>query len=148
MWQVTSHLSLRLRYTTKNLKIFMTGVLCTVCGIVVYLLTSRCWDYASFLSSSILCGGCAEVESITTNHAEARVAFLVFWSAQKQKSMCVCETLCSRRQHSPKSYFSFKLKVKVTTSLTLVSFERASLAGYRFQIWSIYLLRFKSYSKG
>ena len=43
-----------------------------------------------------------------------------------------------------KAIFSFKVKVKVTRSLTLVSFERASLVEYTWQIWSLYLLRFKS----
>ena len=43
--------------------------------------------------------------------------------------------------------FSFKVKVKVTMSLTLVSFERKSLVEYACQIWRVYLLRFKSYSE-
>ena len=64
--------------------------------------------------------------------------------------MGVCETL----QYAPggnkveKAIFSFKVKVKVTRSLTLVSIERASLVQYACQIWSLYLLRFKSYSEG
>ena len=36
-----------------------------------------------------------------------------------------------------KDIFSFKVKVKVTKSLTLVSFERASLVEYACQIWSL-----------
>ena len=36
-------------------------------------------------------------------------------------------TVCPRRQQSQKHIFSFKVKFKVTRSLTLVSFERASL---------------------
>ena len=47
-----------------------------------------------------------------------------------------------------KAKFSFKVKVKITRSLTLVSFERASLVEYACQIWSLYLLQFKSYSEG
>ena len=64
--------------------------------------------------------------------------------------MGVCETL----QYAPgdnkveKAIFSFKVKVKVTRSLILVSFERASLVEYTCQIWSLYLLRFKSYREG
>ena len=48
---------------------------------------------------------------------------------KKKKPMGVCETV----QYDPggnkveKAIFSFKVKVKVTRSLTLVSFERASL---------------------
>ena len=38
-----------------------------------------------------------------------------------------------------KAIFSFKVKDKVTRSLTLVSFERASLVEYACQIWSLYL---------
>ena len=47
----------------------------------------------------------------------------------KIKSRCVCETL----QYAPgdnkveKAIFSFKVKVKITRSLTLVSFERVSV---------------------
>ena len=50
--------------------------------------------------------------------------------------MGVCETL----QYAPggnkveKAIFSFKVKVKVTRSLTLMSFERASLVEYACQI--------------
>ena len=47
-----------------------------------------------------------------------------------------------------KAIFSFKVKVKVTRSFTLVSFERASLVEYVCQIWSLYLLLFKSFSEG
>ena len=53
-----------------------------------------------------------------------------------KKSRGVCETL----QYAPggnkveKAISSFKVKVKVTRSLTLVSFERASLVEYACQI--------------
>ena len=47
-----------------------------------------------------------------------------------------------------KAIFSFKVKFKVTGSLTLVSFKRVSLVEYACQIWSLYLLRFESYSEG
>ena len=68
----------------------------------------------------------------------------------KQKSRGVCETL----EYAPggneveKAIFSFKVKVKVIRSLTLVSFVRASLVEYACQVWSLYLLGFKSYSEG
>ena len=71
-------------------------------------------------------------------------------NVHSKKSISVCETL----QYAPggnkveKAIFSFKVKVKVTRSLTLVSIERASLVEYACQIWSLYLLRFKSYSEG
>ena len=68
---------------------------------------------------------------------------------EKQKSRCVCETLqyaVGNKVQEP--IFSFKVKVKVTRSLTLVSLERASLVEYACQIWSLYLLQFKSYSEG
>ena len=51
------------------------------------------------------------------------------------------------RGKSEKAIFSIKVKVKVTGSLTFVSLERASLVKYACKIWSLYLLRFKSYSK-
>ena len=47
-----------------------------------------------------------------------------------------------------KAISSFKVKVKATRSLTLLSFERAALVEYACHIWSLYLSRFKSYSEG
>ena len=50
--------------------------------------------------------------------------------------VCVCETL----QYAPggnkveKAIFSLKVKVKVTRSFTLMSFERVSLVKYAYQI--------------
>ena len=43
---------------------------------------------------------------------------------------------------------SIKVTVKVTMSLTVVSLERVSLVKYACQIWSFYLLGFKSYYEG
>ena len=43
-----------------------------------------------------------------------------------------------------KAIFIAKVRVKVTRSLTLESFERASLAEYAYQLWSLYFWRFKS----
>ena len=53
-----------------------------------------------------------------------------------QKSRGVCETLTMppAATKSEKAIFRAKVKVKVTTSLTLVSFERASLVEYAYQI--------------
>ena len=53
-----------------------------------------------------------------------------------QKSRCVFETLNMPpvATKSKKAIFSAKVKVKVTSSLTLVSFERASLVEYACQI--------------
>ena len=51
-----------------------------------------------------------------------------------------------RWQQSPKFViFSIKVTVNVTRSLTLVLIERVSLVEYACQIWSLYLLQFKSY---
>ena len=51
-------------------------------------------------------------------------------------SRCVCETqtMPPAATKSKKAIFSAKVKVKVTRSLTLVSFERASLVEYACQI--------------
>ena len=67
-----------------------------------------------------------------------------------KKSRCVWETLqyALGGNKVQKAIFSFKVKIKVTRSLTLVSFERASLVEYACQIWSLHLLQFKSYSEG
>ena len=63
-------------------------------------------------------------------------------------SRCVWETLQYAPGGNKVQKAIFSLKVKVTRSLTLVSFERASLVDYACQIWRLYLLRFKSYSEG
>ena len=64
--------------------------------------------------------------------------------------MGVCETLwyAPGGNKVEEAIFSFKVEFKVTRYLTLVSFERASLVEYAYQIWSLYLLRFKSYREG
>ena len=49
-------------------------------------------------------------------------------------------TRCPRG--TSQAIFSAKVKVKVTRSLTMVSFERASIVEYACQIWSLYLLCF------
>ena len=56
----------------------------------------------------------------------------------KNQGVFVKHWLCPRQQQSPKKAI-FSAKVKVTRSLTLVSFERASLVEYACQIWSLYL---------
>ena len=61
--------------------------------------------------------------------------------------VCLWNTMPPCSNKVQKAHFSFKIKVKVTRLLTLVSFERASLVEYACQIWSVYLLLFKSYSK-
>ena len=55
---------------------------------------------------------------------------------QNKKSICVCETqtMPPAATKSKKAIFRAKVKVKVTRSLTLVSFERASLVEYACQI--------------
>ena len=55
---------------------------------------------------------------------------------QMEKSRGVCETLTMppAATKSQKSIFSVKVKVKVTRSLTLMSFERASLDKYACKI--------------
>ena len=53
---------------------------------------------------------------------------------------------CPRWKRSPKlAIFSIKVTVKVSMSLILASFERVALVQYACQIWSLYLLWFKSY---
>ena len=46
-----------------------------------------------------------------------------------------------------KAIISFKVKVKVTRSLTLMSFERAPSVEYACQIWSLYLFSLKVIAK-
>ena len=75
-----------------------------------------------------------------------------FVSLSAEKSRGVCETLryALGGNKVDKAIFSvnFKVEVKVTRSLTLISFERASLVEYAYQIWSLNFLPFKSYSEG
>ena len=55
---------------------------------------------------------------------------------------------CPWWQRSPKlAIFSINFTVKVTRSVTLVSFERLSLVEYACQLWSLYLLRLKFMAK-
>ena len=62
-----------------------------------------------------------------------------------KQSRCVCETL----QYAPGGNKAQKaiFNVKVIRSLTLVSFERASLVEYACQIWSLFLLWFNVIAK-
>ena len=54
--------------------------------------------------------------------------------------VCLRNTMPPAVTESEKAiFFSTKVKVKVTRSLTLESFERASLFEYARQIWSRYL---------
>ena len=66
---------------------------------------------------------------------------------QLMKWRCLWNTMPPAATESEKAIFRTKVKVKVTRSLTLVSFERASLVEYACQIWSLCLLQFKSYSE-
>ena len=62
---------------------------------------------------------------------------------------CVCETwMLPVATKSKLAIFSKKVLVKVTRSMTSVSYERVLLVEYACQIWSLYLLRFESYGKG
>ena len=66
----------------------------------------------------------------------------------KLKTGCVCEKQCPWRQLSQNwLFFSIKVTVKMTRSLTLLKFERVSLVEYACQIQSLYLLWFKSYGQ-
>ena len=67
-----------------------------------------------------------------------RTSFHILLQPERQKqekSRGVCETLqyALGGNKVEKAMFSFKVKVKVTRSLTLVSFERASLVEYACQ---------------
>ena len=66
----------------------------------------------------------------------------------EEKYMSLLNTMPPLATKSEKDIFSTKVKVKVTRSLTFVSFERALLVEYACQITSLYLLQFKSYSQG
>ena len=61
--------------------------------------------------------------------------------------VCLWNTDAPGGNKVKKAIFSFKVKVKVKRSLTLVSFERVSLVEYACQIWSLYLLRLKVIAK-
>ena len=65
-----------------------------------------------------------------------------------KKSRGVCETLwyAPGGNKVEKVIFSFKVKVKVTRSLTLVSFERASLVEYdaKYEVSISYVLKVAS----
>ena len=77
-------------------------------------------------------------------------SFLLYdWTQKENIKVCLWNTgYAPGGNKVKKAIFSFKVKVKVTRSLTLVSFERAPLVEYACQISSLYLLRFKNYSEG
>ena len=61
--------------------------------------------------------------------------------------MCLWNTITPAESKSKSSYFKHEGHVKVTRSLTLVSFERTSLVEHASKLSSLHLLRFKTYSK-
>ena len=66
-----------------------------------------------------------------------------------KKYMCLWNTMpLVATNLKKKAIIRTKVKVKFTSSLILVSLERASLVEYACQIWSLYFLWFKSYSEG
>ena len=65
------------------------------------------------------------------------------YSAQKNQGAFL-KYYASGGNKVQKAILSFNVKVKVTRSLTLVSFERVSLVKYACKIWSLYVLQFKS----
>ena len=75
-----------------------------------------------------------------TDKANTKCPLAILWRGYK-KLRCVCETrtMPPAATKSKEAIFRAKVKVKVTRSLTLVSFERASLVEYVCQIWSLYL---------
>ena len=135
-WQISMEMALSVPYSCRNMKQCITSILCKI--IIVYV----AW-FAKFSKFNI------NKFFITIWHSNVSVN-LTLTHCKAQKSRGVCETL----QYAPggnkveKAIYSFKVKVNVARSLTLVSFERASLVEYACQIWSLYLLRFKSYSEG
>ena len=99
---------------------------------------------------------CSKVKFSIKHNAKITFVFQILWipcyaavryEAQKIK-VCLWNTDAPGGNKVQKAIFSFKVKVKVTTSLTLMSFERGSLVEYAYQIWSLYLLRFKNYGEG
>ena len=77
----------------------------------------------------------------------SRMAAVFCFSREKIEGCLWNTTVCPGGKKVEKAIFSFNVKFKITKSLTLVSFERASLVEYTCQIWSLYLLRFKSYRR-
>ena len=66
----------------------------------------------------------------------------------KIKPVCLLNTKAPGNNKVQNWLFLVLVMVKVTSSFTLVSFERVSLVEYVCQIWSLYLSRFKSYGQG
>ena len=68
---------------------------------------------------------------------------------KKKKPSVFVKHECPRRQQSQKfAILRTKVTIKVTRSLTLVSFDKVSLVEYGYQIINLYLLRFKGYGQG
>ena len=88
-------------------------------------------------------------ECVTTGQMPDKVIPMCRYDSQMtQKTGVFVKHQMPRRQQSQKlPISSIKVTVKVTRSLTLVSFDRVLLVEYACQIWSLYLLRFKSYGQ-
>ena len=82
--------------------------------------------------------------SVTEQHHNIKQSMLNCILVSKI-NVCLWNTMPPGGNKVQKAIFSFKVKVKVTRSMTMVSIESASLVKYACQIWSLYLLRFKSY---
>ena len=70
---------------------------------------------------------------------------------KKQEKWCLCESRMPPAATVKIGYFSVKVTVKVTRSLTLVLFDRVLLVEYARQVWSLglsreYVLRIPSVS--
>ena len=70
----------------------------------------------------------------------------VLWKIVKKIKVCLWNTM-PRQQQSQKLFLASKSKSRSRGNWPLVSFERISLVEYACQIWSLYLLWFKSYSE-
>ena len=82
------------------------------------------------------------------NENEMIISFFHNWYICINKKLkCLWNAMPPAATKYEKGIFSAKVTVKVTRSLALVLFERASLVECKCQIWSLYLQRFKSYSK-
>ena len=79
-----------------------------------------------------------------------QIIYLVIWTPPPhppKKARHLCESLCpaSSSTKSKKVFFlRIQVKVKVTRSMSMMLFERASLVEKAYQIYSLYLFRFKS----
>ena len=108
-----------------------------------------CWFFCNYCTSANNFYVSSK-DKISLKFCESFRFFLAVFMEKIKISRCVCETLTMppAATKSKKLFLASRSKSRSQGHWPWCHLERASLAEYACQIWSLYLLRFKSYSEG